>query len=68
MRVLYVATDLRDADILQQEVRRAAPKLTFDVCSGTIEARARTEGALNYDVMILDVDTRNTIASRGHQE
>ena len=54
MRALYVATDLRDADVLQQEVRRAAPKLTFDVCSGTAEARARTEGALNYDVMILD--------------
>ena len=54
MRALYVATDLRDADVLQQEVRRAAPKLTFDVCSGTVEARARTEGALNYDVMILD--------------
>ncbi len=54
MRALYVATDLRDADVLQQEVRRAAPKLTFDVCSGTAEARTRTEGALNYDVMILD--------------
>jgi PAS domain S-box-containing protein len=54
MRALYVATDLRDADVLQQEVRRAAPKLTFDVCSGTTEARARIEGALNYDVMILD--------------
>jgi PAS domain S-box-containing protein len=54
MRALYVATDLRDADILQQEVRRAAPKLTFDVCSGTAEARSRTEGTLNYDVMILD--------------
>ena len=40
MRALYVATDLRDADVLQQEVRRAAPKLTFDVCSGTIEARS----------------------------
>jgi PAS domain S-box-containing protein len=54
MRALYVATDLRDADVLQQEVRRAAPKLTFEVCSGTAEARTRTEGALNYDVMILD--------------
>jgi PAS domain S-box-containing protein len=54
MRALYVATDLRDADVLQQEVRRAAPKLTFDVCSGTAEARTRTEGALSYDVMILD--------------
>ena len=54
MRALYVATDLRDADVLQQEVRRAAPKLTFDVCSGTSEARSRIEGALNYDVMILD--------------
>jgi PAS domain S-box-containing protein len=54
MRALYVATDLRDADVLQQEVRRAAPKLTFDVCSGTAEARSRTEGTLNYDVMILD--------------
>ncbi|MEO5820686.1 MAG: PAS domain S-box protein [Vicinamibacteraceae bacterium] len=54
MRALYVATDLRDADVLQQEVRRAAPKLTFDVCSGTAEARTRTEGTLNYDVMILD--------------
>src|SRR6187397_112445 len=54
MRALYVATDLRDADVLQQEVRRAAPKLTFDVCSGTMEARSRTEGSLNYDVMILD--------------
>ena len=54
MRALYVATDLRDADVLQQEVRRAAPKLTFGVCSGTTEARARIEGALNYDVMILD--------------
>ena len=54
MRALYVATDLRDADVLQQEVRRAAPKLTFDVCSGTAEARTRIEGTLNYDVMILD--------------
>src|SRR3954447_1273409 len=54
MRALYVATDLRDADVLQQEVRRAAPKLTFDVCSGTVEARSRIEGTLNYDVMILD--------------
>jgi PAS domain S-box-containing protein len=54
MRALYVATDLRDADVLQQEVRRAAPKLTFDVCSGTQEARARVEGTLAYDVMILD--------------
>jgi PAS domain S-box-containing protein len=54
MRALYVATDLRDADVLQQEVRRAAPKLTFDVCSGTGEARSRTEGQLAYDVMILD--------------
>jgi PAS domain S-box-containing protein len=54
MRALYVATDLRDADILQQEVRRAAPKLTFDVCSGTAEARSRTEDSLGYDVMILD--------------
>ncbi len=54
MRALYVATDLRDADVLQQEVRRAAPKLTFDVCSGTAEARTRTEGTLGYDVMILD--------------
>lgn len=54
MRALYVATDLRDADVLQQEVRRAAPKLTFDVCSGTAEARSRTEGMLGYDVMILD--------------
>lgn len=54
MRALYVATDLRDADVLQQEVRRAAPKLTFDVCSGTAEARPRTEAPLNYDVMILD--------------
>src|SRR5688572_16350520 len=54
MRALYVATDLRDADILQQEVRRAAPKLTFEVCSGTAEARSRTEGSLGYDVMILD--------------
>jgi len=54
MRALYVATDLRDADVLQQEVRRAAPKLTFDVCSGTAEARSRIEGALATDVMILD--------------
>jgi PAS domain S-box-containing protein len=54
MRALYVATDLRDADVLQQEVRRAAPKLTFDVCSGTTEARARIEGTLSTDVMILD--------------
>jgi PAS domain S-box-containing protein len=54
MRALYVATDLRDADVLQQEVRRAAPKLTFDVCSGTAEARPRIEGQLAYDVMILD--------------
>ncbi len=54
MRTLYVATDLRDADVLQQEVRRAAPKLTFEVCSGTAEAQPRVEGTLNYDVMILD--------------
>jgi PAS domain S-box-containing protein len=54
MRALYVATDLRDADVLQQEVRRAAPKLTFDVCSGTVEARSRVEGSLTYDAMILD--------------
>ena len=54
MRALYVATDLRDADALQQEVRRAAPKLTFDVCSGTAEARSRIEGTVTYDVMILD--------------
>jgi PAS domain S-box-containing protein len=54
MRALYVATDLRDADILQQEVRRAAPKLTFDVCSGTAEARPRVGGAQAYDAMILD--------------
>ena len=54
MRALYVATDLRDADILQQEVRRAAPKLTFDVCSGTAEARSRIEGTQSIDVMILD--------------
>ena len=54
MRALYVATDLRDADVLQQEVRRAAPKLTFEVCSGTAEARPRVEGTLSYDVMILD--------------
>ena len=54
MRALYVATDLRDADALQQEVRRAAPKLTFDVCSGTAEARSRIEGTVTYDVIILD--------------
>jgi PAS domain S-box-containing protein len=54
MRALYVATDLRDADVLQQEVRRAAPKLTFDVCSGTAEARPRVAGAQPYDAMILD--------------
>lgn len=54
MRALYVATDLRDADVLQQEVRRAAPKLTFDVCSGTAEARQRVGAAQAYDAMILD--------------
>jgi PAS domain S-box-containing protein len=54
MRALYVATDLRDADVLQQEVRRAAPKLSFEVCPGTAEARTRTEGTIGYDVMILD--------------
>ena len=54
MRALYVATDLRDADALQQEVRRAAPKLSFDVCPGTAEARQRIEGSLAYDVMVLD--------------
>jgi PAS domain S-box-containing protein len=54
MRALYVATDLRDADALQQEVRRAAPKLTFDVCSGTAEARPRIVAPARYDVMILD--------------
>ena len=54
MRVLYVATDLRDADILQQEVKRAAPKLVLDVCAGSAEARARAERSLGYDVMLLD--------------
>lgn len=54
MRVLYVATDLRDADVLQQEVRRAAPKLVLDVCAGAAEARGRTERSLGYDVMLLD--------------
>jgi CheY-like chemotaxis protein len=54
MRVLYVATDLRDADVLQQEVRRAAPKLVLDVCPGAAEARARSERSLSYDVMLLD--------------
>ena len=54
MRVLYVATDLRDADILQQEVKRAAPKLVLDVCAGATEARARAEKSLGYDVMLLD--------------
>jgi PAS domain S-box-containing protein len=54
MRVLYVATDLRDADILQQEVKRAAPKLVLDVCAGATEARARAEKSLGYDAMLLD--------------
>ena len=58
MRALYVATDLRDADILQQEVRRAAPKLTLDVCSGTAEARSRTEGMLDYRMTRANIHLR----------
>jgi PAS domain S-box-containing protein len=54
MRVLFVATDLREADILQQEVRKVAPKLAFEVCSGTAEARGRIDKALAHDVMLLD--------------
>jgi PAS domain S-box-containing protein len=54
MRVLYVATDLREADALQQEVKKAAPKLAFEVCSGTAEARTRVEKTPAYDAMLLD--------------
>src|SRR5690242_7561993 len=54
MRVLYVATDLRDADILRQEVRRVEPGLTLDICAGLSELRARPEQPSNYDVLLMD--------------
>jgi PAS domain S-box-containing protein len=54
MRVLYVATDLRDADILRQEVRRVEPGLTLDICAGLNELRARPEQPSNYDVLLMD--------------
>ncbi len=54
MRVLYVATDLRDADVLQQEVRRGSPTLTFDVCAGVAELQNWTERQPPYDVLLMD--------------
>jgi PAS domain S-box-containing protein len=54
MRVLYVATDLRDADILRQEVRRVEPGLTLDICAGLNELRARPEQPSNYDILLMD--------------
>jgi PAS domain-containing protein len=54
MRVLYVATDLRDADILRQEVRRVEPGLTLDICAGLSELRARPDQPSNYDVLLMD--------------
>jgi PAS domain S-box-containing protein len=54
MRVLYVATDLRDADILRQEVRRVEPGLTLDICAGLSELRARPDQPSAYDVLLMD--------------
>src|SRR5262249_4371331 len=54
MRVLYVATDLRDADILRQEVRRVEPGLTLDICAGLSELRARPDQPTAYDVLLMD--------------
>jgi PAS domain S-box-containing protein len=53
MRVLYVAIDLRDADILQQEVRRATPDLAIDICAGLAALRARQDHA-SYDIILMD--------------
>lgn len=53
MRVLYVATDLRDADILQQEVRRATPDLAIDICAGVAALRARQDHS-SYDIILMD--------------
>ncbi len=54
MRVLYVATDLRDADILRQEVRRVENTLTLDICAGLSELRARPDQPSSYDVLLMD--------------
>lgn len=54
MRVLYVATDLRDADILKQEVRRASPELTFDLCVGLAALRQRQDQPSSYDILLMD--------------
>jgi PAS domain S-box-containing protein len=54
MRVLYVATDLRDADILRQEVRRVESSLTLDICAGLSELRARPDQPSSYDVLLMD--------------
>jgi PAS domain S-box-containing protein len=54
MHVLYVATDVRDADVLQQEVRRVAPSLSMEICAGLSELRARAEQATPPDVLLMD--------------
>jgi PAS domain S-box-containing protein len=54
MRVLYVATDLRDADVLAQEVRRVAPSLSLEICAGLSELRARPESSPTPDVLLMD--------------
>ena len=54
MRVLYVATDLRDADILHQEVRRVAPGLSMEICAGLSELRARPDQSPAPDVLLMD--------------
>lgn len=54
MHVLYVATDVRDADVLQQEVRRVAPSLSMEICAGLSELRARADQATPPDVLLMD--------------
>ena len=54
MHVLYVATDVRDADVLSQEVRRVAPSLSMEICAGLSELRARSDQATPPDVLLMD--------------
>jgi PAS domain-containing protein len=54
MHVLYVATDVRDADVLSQEVRRVAPSLSMEICAGLSELRARADQATPPDVLLMD--------------
>src|SRR4029453_15436463 len=58
MHVLYVATDVRDADVLSQEVRRVAPSLSMEICAGLSELRARSDQATPPDVLLMDCGLR----------